>query len=242
MDSNNDHRNYLKMGYISSLLLTIITVVTFGFAISAIPSAGPYCPGHCMDYPFPDILLYYPRDYYWMYLAVFQLFVFVVFIATNHFLADTAKRLYTFLSVSFALISSTVLLITYFTQFSVVPISVMNGEADGVALITQYNEHGLFIAMEELGYICMSIALFFLAFAFSKSSRIERAIHFILIIQIIVTILVFIFYVVKYGIERSYRFEVATISINWLVLIATGVLIGFYYRRKLLPGYSETGK
>jgi hypothetical protein len=118
----------------------------------------------------------------------------------------------------------------------------MNGEADGVALITQYNEHGPFIAMEELGYICMSIALFFLAFAFSKSSRIERAIRFILIIQIIVTILVFIFYVVKYGIERSYRFEVATISINWLVLIVIGVLIGLHYRSKLLSGYSETGK
>jgi hypothetical protein len=37
----------------------------------------------------------------------------------------------------------------------------MKGETDGIALITQYNEHGLFIAMEELGYITMSIALVF---------------------------------------------------------------------------------
>ena len=82
-------------------------------------------------------------------------------------------------SISFTLISSTVLLVAYFTQFSVVPISVMKGETTGIALITQYNEHGLFIAMEE-GYITMSIALFFLAFAFSKNSRAERIICIIL--------------------------------------------------------------
>lgn len=199
----------------------------------AIPPVGPYCPENCMEYPFPDILLYYPRDYYWMYLAIFQLFAFVIFIVTNHFIVNTGKKLYTFISISFALISSTVLLIAYFTQFSVVPISVMKGETDGIALITQYNEHGLFIAMEELGYITMSIALFFLAFAFSKNSRAERIIRIILISQVILTFISFIFYSVKFGIERSYLFEVATITINWLVLIIAGIMIGLFYRKAL---------
>jgi hypothetical protein len=166
-----------------------------------------------------------------MYLAVFQLFAFVIFIVTNHFIASTTKKLFTFLSIAFTLISSSVLLIAYFTQFSVVPISVMKGETEGIALITQYNEHGLFIAMEELGYITMSIALFFLAFAFSKNTRREKAIRPILFSQLYLTIIAFIFYAIKFGIERSYLFEVATITINWLVIIIVGIMIGLHYRK-----------
>jgi hypothetical protein len=124
-----------------------------------------------------------------------------------------------------------VLLIAYFTQFSVVPISAMKGETEGIALITQYNENGLFIAMEELGYITMSIALFFLAFAFSKNTRLEKGIRIILIIQLFLTILIFLFYSFKFGIERSYLFEVATITINWLVLIIIGIMTGIYFKK-----------
>jgi hypothetical protein len=233
MENNESQKDYLTFGYYSAFLLSFLTIVAFGFAMTAIPPAGPYCPDNCMEYPFPDILLYYPRDYYWMYIAIFQLFAFVIFIVTIHFTANVAKKLFTFLSVSFALISSTVLLMAYFTQFSVVPISVMKGETDGIALITQYNEHGLFIAMEELGYITMSIALFFLAFAFSKNTRAEKIIRIILISQLFATILAFIFYSIKFGIERSYLFEVATITINWSVLIIVGIMIGFHFRRRL---------
>ncbi|MFA6400346.1 MAG: hypothetical protein WCX31_01795 [Salinivirgaceae bacterium] len=233
MENKESQKSQLTFGFYSSFFLSFLTIVAFGFAMTAIPPAGPYCPNNCMSYPFPDILSYYPRDYYWMYVAIFQLFAFVIFIATNHFIANAAKKLYTFLSFSFTLISSTVLLIAYFTQFSVVPISVMKGEAKGIALITQYNEYGLFIAMEELGYITMSIALFFLAFAFSKNTRAEKTIRIILISQLAANNVAFIFYSIKYGIERSYRFEVATITINWLVLIIVGIMIGLHYRRAL---------
>lgn len=220
---------HLKFGVYSSFLLSILTLITFGLAMTAIPPSGPYCPGDCMSYPFTDLLQYYPRDYHWMYLTVFQLFAFVIFMVSNHFLAESAKKLYSLISLTFALISATVLLIAYFTQFSVVPVSVMKGETEGIALITQYNEHGLFIALEELGYITMSIALFFLGLSFSYSTRLEKVIRFTLVLQVFLTILAFTFYALKYGIERSYRFEVATISINWLTLIIAGILVGLHY-------------
>jgi len=234
MESIESKKSYLTFGMYSAFLLSFLTIVTFGFAMMAIPPSGPYCPGNCMEYPYTDLLLYYPRDYYWMYLAILQVFAFTVFIVTNHYIAHASRRLFTLLSISFTLISSTVLLIAYFTQFSVVPISVMKGETDGIALLTQYNDHGLFIAMEELGYITMSIALFFLAFAFSKSTRSERLIRIILIMQMVLTIIAFIFYSIKFGIERSYRFEVATITINWLVIIVVGIMIGLHFRKKLI--------
>jgi len=168
-----------------------------------------------------------------MYLAIFQIFAYIVFIVSNHFNAPQEKKLYGFLSIVFALISATVLLIAYYTQFSVVPMSIMKGETEGIALMTQYNGHGLFIAMEELGYITMSISFMFLALIYSKKKRLERSIRVILYMPIIVTVLAFVFYTIKYGIDRDYRFEVAAITISWLVTIAVGVLISILMYRKI---------
>jgi len=233
MNTENSRRDTLKFGIYSSLSLTILTVITFGFAMTAIPPSGPYCPDNCMNYPFPDILSYYPRDYYWMYLAIFQLFAYIIFVVTNHFIAPLEKRMYSFISIAFALISTTVLLIAYFTQFSVIPISVMKGETDGIALLTQYNGHGIFIALEELGYIAMSISFLFLAPVFSFNSRIEKSIRIILIIQFVLTLFSFISYAIKFGLDRSYRFEVSTITINWVLIIVIGILTSLYLKKLL---------
>ncbi|MBU1100294.1 MAG: hypothetical protein KKA84_07795 [Bacteroidetes bacterium] len=229
----NAEKQILKFGLYAALLLTLLTIITWGFAMTAIPPSGPYCPGDCMNYPFSDLLPYYPRDYYWMYFAVFQLFAYLIFIVSIHFITPSENKLFSFISVAFALISTIVLLIAYFVQFSVVPVSVMNGETDGIALLTQYNGHGIFVAMEELGYITMSISFLFLAFIFSMKNRLEKAIRLILISSFLLTVVSFIFYSVKFGIERSYRFEVAAITINWLITIAIGILISIFIKNRL---------
>ena len=229
----NEDKMILKFGLYSSLSLTLLTIITWGFAMTAVPPAGPYCPADCMSYPFADILSYYPRDYYWMYLSIFQLFAYLLFIVSNHFIAPIEKKLFSFISVTFALISAIVLLIAYFVQFSVVPISMMKGETDGIALITQYNGQGIFIALEELGYITMSISFLFLAMVFSKKNRLEKAIRLILIISPLLTGLSFILYSIKFGIDRSYRFEVVTITINWLITITIGILISIVIKNRL---------
>ena len=223
----------LKFGYYISLSLIFLTIITWGLAMIAVPPSGPYCPGDCMNYPFTDILKYYPRDYYWMYLAIFQLFAYLMFFILNHFIAPIEKKIYSLSSLAFALISTIVLLIAYFTQFSVIPISMMKGETEGIALITQYNGHGLFVALEELGYITMSISFLFLAFAFSQRNRLEKAIRIILFVQFILTIISFIFYSIKFGIDREYRFEVSTITINWLVIIIVGILISISLKKQI---------
>jgi hypothetical protein len=229
----NAERTILKFGLYSSLSLTLLTLIAWGFAMIAVPPAGPYCSGDCMSYPFSDILSYYPRDYYWMYFAIFQLFAYLIFIVSNHFITSIEKKLFSFISVAFALISTIVLLIAYFVQFSVVPMSMMKGETDGIALITQYNGHGIFIAMEDLGYIAMSISFLFLAFTFSMKNRLEKAIRLILILSFLFTALSFILYSVKFGIDRSYRFEVAVITINWTATITAGILISIFIKNSI---------
>ena len=157
----------------------------------------------------------------------------IIFFISIHYIAPIEKKLFSFVSVAFALITASVLLIAYFVQFSVVPVSVMNGETDGIALITQYNGHGIFIAMEDLGYITMSISFLFLAFIFSMKNRLEKTIRIILFMSFVITFLSFVFYSFKFGIDRSYRFEVAAISINWIVTITAGILICIFLKRRL---------
>jgi len=220
-----------KFGFYASIALTILTIVTFGFAMMAIPPAGPYCPGNCMEYPFRDLLNYYPRDYHWMYLAVFQLFAFLIFVISVHFVATPEKKIFSFSGVAFALISTTVLLADYFIQFAVIPISMMKGETEGIALLSQYNGHGIFIALEELGYITMSIALFFMTPVFFTNNRLEVLIRLLLLMPLVLNIIAFITYSTLFGIDRSYRFEVASISINWLFLIFIGISISIFFKR-----------
>ena len=222
-----------RVGLYSSIALTVLTILTFGFAMMAIPPSGPYCTGNCMEYPFRDLLTYYPRDYYWMYLAIFQLFALLIFVISVHYNTSSKKKILSFIAVAFALISTTVLLADYFIQFAVIPISMMKAETEGIALLTQYNGHGIFIALEELGYITMSIALFFISFIFSSTNGLEKAIRWLLFLPFILNIAAFVVYTILFGIDRSYRFEVASISINWLFIIATSVLISIFFKRNL---------
>ena len=233
METDNKNIIAMKVGLYSSGALVILTIITFGFAMIAIPPAGPNCPSNCMDYPYPDILSYFPRDYYWMYLAVFQLCAFLIFIIANHFVAPVERKVYSFISVAFALIATTILLVDYFIQFSVVPISVMKGQTEGIALLTQYNGHGIFIVLEELGFIMMSISFLFLSPIFSMKSRLEKAIRWILIMPFVVNVFAFVLYSISFGLDRDYRFEVAAITINWVVIILVGILIGIFFRREM---------
>jgi len=221
-------RNTLTFTRYAAMAWSMITLLTFSLAMIAIPPSGPYCPSECMVYPYADLLAYYPRDYFWLYSAIIQLFAYLVFVMSTYFIATQDRKLFAFLSTGFALIAATVLLIAYFTQFSVVPISLMKGETNGMLLLTQYNEHGLFIALEELGYLTMSISLLFLAWVFPTNLRLGKFLRYLLMLPVIVTVGAFAFYSWQFGIDRSYRAEVAIITGNWLVTIVAGVAIAFY--------------
>ena len=221
------------MGFFSSISLVVITLITFGIAMTAVPKSGPFCTVNCIVYPYLDSLKFYPGDYYWMYLAIFQLVIWMIFMISLHFISSDEKKIFSFTSISFALISSIVLSADYFIQFSVVPVSLMKGETDGIALITQYNDHGIFIALEELGYLMMSISFLFMAFVFSRDNLLERSLRWICLAPFILSIVSLVYFSVKFGIDRSYRFEITIISINWLAMVAVSILAGVLLKRQL---------
>ncbi len=39
----------------------------------------------------------------------------------------------------------------------------MKGEKEGISLLTQFNPHGIFIALKEVGYLLMSLSFFSLS-------------------------------------------------------------------------------
>jgi hypothetical protein len=231
--------NTLKVGLYSSVFLALITFITFGLGIMAIPPAGPYCQGNCIEYPYLNSLSQYPKDYIWMVVAIFQLITFIIFMASIYKIAPPEKKIFGFISFALAMIVAVVLLTNYYIQFTVIPISLMKGETEGIALLTQYNGNGIFIALEELGFLMMSLSLLFASQVFSNHRRIERSIRLISIFPFIISVLALVFYTIKFGIDRSYRFEVALITVNWVGLIILGILTARFFKTKLLMSIGD---
>ncbi len=225
-----------QMGFFSAILTVAVTVVTFGLALTAIPIAGANCPGDCIQYPYLDTVSQYPKDYLWMFPATALVLLYVVLVASIHATAADRKKIFSQIGLSFAIVAAVILASLYFVQFSVVPVSLMNGETDGISLLTQYNPHGVFIALEELGYLVMSLSFLFLAPVFANRSRLESAIRWVFLIGFALAIVSTIGIPSIYGLERLDRLEVALISIDWLVLISNGVLLGVVFGRQRRSG------
>lgn len=233
--NQNEHGTItsLQVGFYSAILMVIITLITFGFAMMAVPISGANCPADCITYPYLDTLSQFPKDYLWMYPAIILILIYVVLMTAIHAYAGRGKKIFSQIGLCFAVITAAILLIDYFVQFSVIPVSLANGETEGIALLTQYNPHGIFIALEELGYLIMAISFLFIAPVFANRGRIETAVQWIFIISFVLVSLSLAVISFSYGLERLDRFEVFVISIDWLALIVNGILLSIIFRRQL---------
>jgi len=221
-----------RVGLYSSILTALTTAVTFGLAITAVPNAGSGCRVDCVEYPYLDTMSEFPRDYLWMPPAMLLVVLYVVLVSSIHVQAGPRKKVHAQLGLSFALLLAGVLLGDYFVQFSVVPVSLMHGQTEGLVLLTQYNPYGAFIVLEELGYLLMSLSFMFLAPVFAGGGRLASAIRWVFMGGFVLTLVFLVAISAIYGLGRMDRFEIAAISIAWLVLAANGVLLGLLFRRR----------
>lgn len=109
--------------------------------------------------------------------------------------------------------------------------SFLKGEVEGLSLFSQYNPHSIFIALEGLGYLLMGISFLFIAPVFAGERGLGKAVRLLFIISGILTIGGLILLSILYGTDLEYRYEVASITINWLTLIIGGVMLSFYFKR-----------
>jgi len=211
----------------------VLTVVTFSIAVFTPPLSGPFCLEACLQYPFLDIGDRFPRDYYWMYPAILLTMVYLVLMVCIHQYTADEKKIFSQIGLSFAIMSATILIMNYFIQISVIQPSIINGETDGISILTQYNPHGLFIALEDIGYLIMSLGFFCVYPVFSRSTKLERSIRWMFILCFVLTLGSLIIITGQYGINREYRFEVLAIMINWIVLIVSGILLSIVFKRAM---------
>lgn len=229
METNS--KSALTIGLYGSILTVVLTIPTFIVSYLTPPLSGPLCRAlNCFAYPFTNIASRFPRDYYWMYLAILLTLVYLVWITSIHFYANAEKKVYSQIGLLFAWAAGIILIADYFVQLSIVQPSLMNGETDGISLFTQFNPHGIFIALEDLGYLLMSFAFLFLAPIFS-GGKLAKSVRWTFVANFFLTILAFVWFSIQYGVLREYRFELAVISINWLTFIVAGVLLSIMLKR-----------
>jgi hypothetical protein len=119
----------------------------------------------------------------------------------------------------------------YFIQISLIQPSLLKGETDGIPMLTQYNPHGIFIVLEEIGYLIMSLSFFFLFPIFSWKNKQERAIRLIFLSGFPLNLLALLLITITLGMQREYLFEIIVISVSWLVLVSGTFLSGKLYRK-----------
>ena len=221
------------VGFYTALFTVIVTVATFGFAITAIPISGANCGERCVEYPYLNTLSQFPKDYLWMPPAIILTLSYLALMVCIHTYASSQRKIFSQIGVAFALMATMTLVGDYFVQFSVVPISLMSGETEGITLLTQYNAHGVFIVLEELGYLLMSLSFLFMVPVFVNKNRLEAAVRWVFVMSFVLTVIAFTLISINYGLDRQDRFEVAVISIDWLVLIVNGILLSIVFKRQL---------
>jgi hypothetical protein len=221
-----------RLGFWAATLTAALTAIALAIGITTLPLSGPSCTANCVDYPYHEVAALVPHDYIWMYPATLLMGIFVVLLACIHQSAPENRRLYSLLALVFGAMAASLLAADYYIQLAALQPSILKGEWEGVALVTQYNPHGIFIALEELGYLLMSLAFLFAGLAFAHATRLERTIRWLLIGGALVVFAVYATLRLLYGQNLEYRFEVTAIAINWTLLIVVGILLSIWFRRR----------
>ncbi len=212
----------------AAIVTVLVTAIFAMVAVATPPRSGPFCRTGCVPYPYTDVAQFIPGDYWWLIPGIALVPIFVVLVAAIHVYAPEPARTFSRIALAFAVVYAVVIGVDYFVQFAVVMPSLQSGETADLSLFTQYNPHGLFIAGEALGYLTMSLALLFVVPVFA-GGRIERAIRWLFVAGFVLAVAAFVGLWVVGG--DLVAFEVAVLSINWVVLIASGALLTVVFRR-----------
>lgn len=222
-----------RVGSWVAVATSLVTILTFALAITAVPNSGRNCRTDCVAYPFTDetVAEQFPADYLWMFPAMVVTVLFVALVACLHECAGAGRKVFSLTALCLAVIAAAVLLVDYFVQVTVMKPSLEKGQLEGLALVTQYNPNGVFIALEELGYLLMSVAFVVVAPVLPTTTRVERALRWLLVAGFAATIVALGVVAGVYGSDRQDSFEVPVISIVWLVLVTAGPLLAVVLKR-----------
>ena len=220
-----------RVGFWSATLTALLAAVSFGVAVTTPPRTGPFAaPGSVLAYPYAAAAQFVPRDFVWMYLALLMMLAFLVLAACILEHSEVDRKVFGTIGLCLSAVSFAVIAMDYFIQLRTVQPALLRGELDGLAILSQYNPHGVFIALEELGFLVMGLSFACLALALG-ASRLERVTRWVYLVSAALLIAAFVGMSWYFGLGIEYRFEVTAIFIGWLTLMSSGLLLALAFRR-----------
>jgi len=102
---------------------------------------------------------------------------FIVLMVSIHYYAAPDKKIWSHLGIAFTLIYAAMASINYIAQLTVVRLSILNKETDGLAMFVMGNSHSIFWALAS-AYVFMNLAMLFAAPVFD-GGRLERSIRWV---------------------------------------------------------------
>ncbi len=166
-----------------------------------------------------------------MYPAALLSLTLAVLVTRVHRHATDDLKSCSVVAMCFASLGAALILSDYLLQVAVVQPSLLDGQVSGLSLLSQYNPHGVFIALEDGGYSLMGLAFVFSGLSLGRLNRLERVVGRILVISGVAVIGVLVTMALVFGKDLEYRFEVVALSIDWVVLVVSGVLLAVVFKR-----------
>lgn len=217
--------------WLSGLVATAATV-SLAVGVTTPVRSGPNCRSGCVPYPYTDAAAFVPRDYVWMYPAIVTAVSFVILAVCLHAWTPPDRRWLSRAGMILAGMGAGTLVADYALQLTVMQPALLAGETSGLSALSQYNPHGVFIGLENVGYATLSLALLFLGVATVRQPlKLGRVASWLFMAGAVATFAVLVVYAAVYGARLDYRFEVLALGITWLVLAAGGVLLAVTFAR-----------
>ncbi len=180
-----------RVGFWSAVLATLFSI-GYGIAvivtmISAMATATDTPPGWRGIESF--VASFQPIQMLSLIPSLLLAPTFVVLMVGLHYYASPDKKIWSHLGIAFALIYAVMASINYILQLTVVRLSIVNNETDGLAMFVMGNSHSIFWALAS-AYVFMNLAMLFAAPIF-HGGRLERWIRWLFIangISVVVSI------------------------------------------------------
>jgi hypothetical protein len=103
--------------------------------------------------------------------------VFLALMVSIHYYARADRKIWSQLGLAFATIYAVMASINYIIQLTVVRLSILNKETDGLAMLVMGNPHSIFWALAS-AYVFMNLAMLFAAPVF-QGGKLERWIRWL---------------------------------------------------------------
>jgi hypothetical protein len=247
VDRTATPRAEARFSFWVAVLTAALAAAALAMAVTTPPRSGPYCFMSCIAYPYTDAAAFVPRDYLWMYPAALVSMTFFVLVTRVHRHATGDLKSCSLVASCFASVGAALILSDYLIQIAVVQPSLLDGQLSGLSLFSQYNPHGIFIALEDGGYSLIGLAFLFSGLSLGSLTRLERVVRRLLVISGAAVVGVLVTFALIFGKDLEYRFEVIALSVDLGVLVVAGVLLGVLFKRLMrasrpTPQVAATGE